>query len=171
MADVQHADLTSIHPFAYVGSSDPGAVGANKGWIDTTTTPPILKKRKSDDSGWDVVSNDKSLSDAIKTPRIGTVASSATPAPNADTDDVFTVTALAANATFAAPSGTPADGQPLLIRIKDNGTARTLAWNAIYRAVGVTLPTTTVISKVLYVGCVYNSAATKWDVLGVSQEA
>lgn len=105
------------------------------------------------------------------TPRIGTTASSSTPTPNADTDDEYTVTALAANATFGAPAGTPTNGQSLIIRIKDNGTARTLAFNAIYRAVGVTLPTTTVISKTIYLGMIYNSADTKWDVLGVNQEA
>ncbi len=105
------------------------------------------------------------------TPRVTTAASSATPTPNADTDDQYQLTALAAGATFGVPSGTPANGQRLLIRIKDNGTARTLAFNAIYRALGVTLPTTTVISKTLYVGAVYNSADTKWDVLAVGQEA
>lgn len=97
-------------------------------------------------------------------------ASSATPTPNADTDDMYILTALAAGATFGAPTGTPVQGQRLLIRIKDNATARTLAWNAIYRAVGVTLPTTTVISKTLYVLAVYNSTDTKWDVVGVNQE-
>lgn len=105
------------------------------------------------------------------TTRVSTTASSSTPTPNADTDDQYTVTALAAGATFGAPTGTPTEGQSLIIRIKDNGTARTLAWNAIYRAVGVTLPTTTVLSKTMYVGCRYNSADTRWDVLAVSVEA
>lgn len=105
----------------------------------------------------------------IKT-RVGTTASSSTPTPNADTDDEFTVTALAANATFGAPSGTPTEGQAMIIRIKDNGTARTLAFNAIYRAIGLTLPTTTVISKTLYLGMIYNNADTKWDVVAVCQE-
>lgn len=104
-------------------------------------------------------------------PRIGTTASSATPTPDADAHDQYNVTALAAGATFAAPAGTPVDGQKLTIRIKDNGTARTLAWNAIYRAIGVTLPTTTVIGKTIYVGCIYNAADTKWDVVSVAQEA
>lgn len=99
-----------------------------------------------------------------------TIASSATPTPNADRDEMYAVTALAAGATFGAPTGTPRDGQKLLIRVKDNGTARTLAWNAIYRVIGVTLPTTTVISKLLYVQCVYNAADTKWDVLAVGQQ-
>lgn len=52
MAEVQHADLTSIHRFAYVQSSDPGAVGAYKGWLDTTTNPPVLKYRNAGDSAW-----------------------------------------------------------------------------------------------------------------------
>lgn len=105
------------------------------------------------------------------TQRIGTTASSATPTPDADAHDQYNVTALAAGATFGAPTGTPTDGQKLVMRIKDNGTARSLAFNAIYRAVGVTLPSTTTISKTQYVGAVYNAADTKWDVLAVGQEA
>lgn len=98
------------------------------------------------------------------TPRIGTTASSSTPTPTGDTADVYTVTALAANATVAAPTGTPTDGQRITLRIKDNGTARTLAWNAIYRASSdLALPATTVISKTMYLGFIYNAADSKWD--------
>lgn len=113
----------------------------------------------------------QTLTNKRLTPRIGTTASSATPTPDADAHDQYNVTALAAGATFAAPSGTPTDSQKLTLRIKDNGTARTLAFNAIYRAIGVTLPTTTVISKTIYIGCIYNAADTKWDVVSVAQEA
>lgn len=105
------------------------------------------------------------------TTRVSTTASSATPTPNADTDDEYTVTALAAAATFGAPTGTPTEGQKLILRIKDNATARALAWNAIYRIVGTTLPTTTVISKLIYIGLIYNNTDTKWDVVAVNQEA
>lgn len=104
------------------------------------------------------------------TKRVGTVTSSTTPTPSADSHDVYTVTALAAGATFGAPTGTPTEGQGLIIRIKDNGTARTLAWNAIYRAIGFELPTTTVISKTMYLGFIYNATDSKWDLLAVSQE-
>jgi len=100
------------------------------------------------------------------TQRIGTTASSATPTPTGDTADQYNITALAANATFAAPTGTPTDGQRIIIRIKDNGTARTLAWNAIY--VGQTdidLPTTTIVGKTIYLQFYYNSADTKWVLL------
>jgi hypothetical protein len=105
------------------------------------------------------------------TPRVTSAASSATPTPNADTDDQFQLTALAAAAAFAAPTGTPTEGQPMILRIKDNGTARALTWNAIYRAVGVALPTTTVLSKTMYIGMRYNATDTKFDVLAVSIEA
>lgn len=104
------------------------------------------------------------------TKRVDSIASSTTPTPDADADDVFLVTALAAGATFGAPSGTPTSAQGLVIRIKDNGTARTLAWNSAYRAVGVILPTTTVISKTIYLGMLYNSADSKWDVIAVQSE-
>lgn len=104
-------------------------------------------------------------------PRIASTASGSTITPTADATDQYNVTALAVAATIAAPSGSPADGQKLLLRFKDNGTARALTWNSIYRAVGVTLPTTTVISKTVYVGCVYNAADSKWDVVAVAQEA
>lgn len=102
------------------------------------------------------------------TKRVSTTASSTTPTPNADTDDFYTVTALAAGATFGAPTGTPTNGQTLIIRVKDNATARTLAFNAIYRfSTDLPAPTTTVISKTLYLGFVYNSADTKWDCLAL----
>jgi hypothetical protein len=63
----------------------------------------------------------------------------------------------------------------MLFRIKDNGSARSISWTTgaskAFRAIGVTLPTTTVINKTLYVGCVYNSTDSRWDAVAVSQEA
>jgi len=105
------------------------------------------------------------------TERVGTVASSATITPVGDDNDLYTVTALATNTTIASPSGTPTNGQKLMIRIKDNGVTRTLTWNAIYNVVGVTLPTDTTAEKTHYIGCVYNSSNSKFDVLAVGVEA
>lgn len=97
-------------------------------------------------------------------PRVNTITSSTTPTPAGDTTDEFTVTALAAGATFAAPTGTPVDGQPLTIRIKDNATPQTLAWNGIYRASSdLALPTTTITSKTMYLKFIYNAVDSKWD--------
>ena len=101
-------------------------------------------------------------------------ASSAAPTPNADTTDFYYLSALAEDATFGAPTGSPVEGQKLVIRILDNGTARALAWNAGaggYVARGVTLPVTTIISKYLFVGLIYNAIADSWDCVATSQEA
>lgn len=98
------------------------------------------------------------------TVRIGTETSSATTTINADSYDQWNITALAAADAIAAPTGTPTDGQKLIIRIKDNGTARALTWNAIFRfSSDMAAPSTTVISKTLYVGFIYNAADSKWD--------
>lgn len=103
--------------------------------------------------------------------RTVTTASTATLTIDSDATDVYTVTALAAAMTIAAPTFTsPVNGHGIIIRIKDNATARALTWNAIFRVVGVVLPTTTVSSKTMYIGCIYNTSDTKWDVIAVSTE-
>lgn len=102
--------------------------------------------------------------------RITSEASNATPTPNVDTTDVYILTALAEAATFGMPIVTPVGtythGQQLIIRIKDNGTARSLGWNAVYRAsTDLALPTTTILGKTLYLGFMYNATDAKWDLL------
>jgi hypothetical protein len=105
----------------------------------------------------------QTLTNKAVTRRVNSTASSSTPTPNADTTDQYEVTALAANATFGAPTGTPVDGQRLFIRIKDNGTARTIAWNAAYGSSGVaSLISTTIINKTHMLGFIYDSAAALW---------
>lgn len=96
--------------------------------------------------------------------RSATSATSATPTPNSASTDIFVLTALAEAANFQAPSGAPIQGQQLQIRIKDNGTVRALAFNAIYRnSSDLILPSTTVAGKTLYLGFEYNVEAVKWD--------
>lgn len=75
------------------------------------------------------------------------------------------VTALASAATIAAVAGTPTQSALMVLRIKDNGTAQALTWDAIYRPVSVELPASTVADKLLYVGAKYNIEDAKWDVL------
>lgn len=102
--------------------------------------------------------------------KVQTVTSSATVTPTA-TNDLVTITAQAVGLTLANPTGAFSEGKSLMIRIKDNGTAQTIAFGTNYRAIGITLPTTTVINKTLYLGIIYNSTDGKWDVLGLNQEA
>jgi hypothetical protein len=90
--------------------------------------------------------------------------------------DEYAITALANALTINADANaSPADGQKMMFRFKDNGTARALTWTTgstnSFRVVGVTLPTTTVASKLVYIGCIYNAADSRWDAVAVSQEA
>lgn len=102
------------------------------------------------------------------------VASSTAPNPIGDVyRSIFTITALAAPSTFGLPAGTETDGNSLIVRIKDNGTARALTWNAIYRSLDTTnlpLPTTTVAGKWLYLGFVYNGTDSVWDLVSVLKQ-
>ena len=107
---------------------------------------------------------------ASYTPRVQSVTSSATVTP-VNTNDLVKITAQAAALAIANPTGSWDEGQSLMIRIKDNGTARAITWDTNYRAIGVTLPTTTTISKTTYVGIIYNATDTKWDVIGVTTQA
>lgn len=102
--------------------------------------------------------------------RVQTVTSSTVVTPTA-TNDLVTITAQASALTLANPTGAFSEGKSLMIRIKDNGTARGIVFGSNYRAIGITLPSTTVINKTLYLGIIYNSTDGKWDVLGLNQEA
>lgn len=99
-----------------------------------------------------------------------TVTSSATVTPTF-LNDIVTITAQATALTLANPTGTPIANTPLFIRIKDNGTARAITFDTQYRSIGVTLPTTTVANKTMYLGMMYNATDTKWDILGYNIEA
>lgn len=135
------------------------------------TIDGILLKDDLDTSGIVGKTITQILTNKRITKRVNTIASSATPTPAGDTTDLFTITALAEAAEFAVPTGTPTNGQSLIIRIKDNGTARALTWNAIYRGIIDALPTTTTISKTMYIGFMYNIADSKWDMLALAEES
>ena len=69
---------------------------------------------------------------------------------------------------FNNPGGTPVAGQKLIIRIKDDGTARALTYDTEFRAsTDLALPTTTVLGKTLYMGFIWNATDTKFDLLAV----
>lgn len=110
------------------------------------------------------------------TARVNVQTTTASPwAWNSNSYDQQEFTALANALTINADAGTPTDGQKTIFRFQDNGTARVLTWTTgtakSFRAIGVTLPTTTVINKTVYIGCIYNSADTRWDAVAVAQEA
>lgn len=120
-----------------------------------------------------VDSGTKTLTNTRITPRVSTEASSATPTINTDNVDAHSITALATDITSMTTnlSGTPTNFQKLIIRIKDNGTARAITWGASFEAKGVALPTTTTISKVLTVGFIYDTVTSKWGCVASVTEA
>lgn len=92
--------------------------------------------------------------------------------PAADLFNQYNVIVSGGDIFFLAPSGTPADSQKLLIRITGDSVSRNItSWDAIYRAIGVILPATVPANKTIYVGCVYNSWASSWDVVAVTTQA
>jgi hypothetical protein len=107
------------------------------------------------------------------TKRVTTISSHATPTVNTDDCDVVTITAQAEAITSMTTnlSGTPTNFQTLIFRILDNGTARAITWGAKFVAKGVALPTTTVLSKLLTVGFIYDTVTTTWGCVASSQEA
>jgi hypothetical protein len=105
-----------------------------------------------------------------RTPAVQTVTSASTVTPTFS-NDIVDITALAAACQLLNPTGTAIPNLGMVVRIKDNGTARALTYDTQYRAVGVTLPTTTVISKTVYLAMIWNGNATKFDVVAVGQEA
>ena len=97
-------------------------------------------------------------------PRVSSETSSATPTINTDNVDAHSITALATAITSFTTnlSGTPTNFQKLLIRIKDDGTARALSFGASFGNGSATLPTTTVAGKTLLVALIYDSVDSKW---------
>jgi hypothetical protein len=121
----------------------------------------------------DALTNLGVLATSTIAPAVQSVASAATVTPTF-ANDLVKITAQAAALTLAAPTGTAIDGKDLVIRIKDNGSAQTITWTSGtggYRAIGVTLPTTTTAGKTTYVGLIYNSDDSRWDAIGVTTEA
>jgi hypothetical protein len=153
----------------------------NKILIRNGTTTPSAGDFDVAEPAWDKTSGKLYIKEsggtmvqigAPRTAAAGVTTGTITPAIN--NSDILVAEGLTGAVTFAAPSGTAVDGQKLLIRIKDNGTARGITWatsSGGYRAVGITLPTTTVISKTTYVGCVYNNTDLFWDAVATVTQA
>lgn len=105
-----------------------------------------------------------------RAPAIQSVTSAATVTPTF-ANDLVIITAQAAALTLANPTGTAIPGLGMVVRIKDNGAARTISYGTQYRAVGVTLPTTTVAGKTTYLAMIYNATDGTWDVIAVGTQA
>jgi hypothetical protein len=101
---------------------------------------------------------------------------------NTETVEEYAFTALANALTISADAGPPTDGQKLTLRILNNGTGYVITFTGGvskgYRPVGSTLTAsgsdwtyTLTASKTTYFGMIYNSNASRWDIVAISQEA
>lgn len=168
---VEHND-NGTHKSALVTTLKASGAEINTGTEDAKiVTPKALA-----DSDYATLSDITVTADSTTTftnkrinPRIVTAASYTTDTGTAldvSTCDEFDVTAQAGPLKLNNPGGTPVNGQKLIVRIKDDGTPRALTYDTQFRASSdLALPTTTVVNKTLYMGFIYNSADTKWDLL------
>jgi hypothetical protein len=99
----------------------------------------------------------------VRIPAVSSAASGAL-TPTAG-DDMCARTGVSAGLTLNNPTGAWQNGQGLVVRLKDDGTARALTFDTKYREVGETKPTTTVAGKTMYLGFIYNATDDKFDLV------
>ena len=89
---------------------------------------------------------------------------------NCDTQDMFIVTAQAGALKFNNPSGTPNEGQKLIITVASSTTAaRNLTWDTGYGPTTIALPTTTAATTVtLSMGFIYSISKSLWQIVAVA---
>lgn len=100
--------------------------------------------------------------------RVVSIADGTSITVNSDTTDlaVQTNTQTAGTLTINAPTGTPIDGQQIMLRIKSTNI-QTFSWNAIFSgSTDSPLPiATSGSSKHDYLGFTYNTALAKWQLI------
>lgn len=105
-------------------------------------------------------------------PRISVTTTTGTLTPNIDNYSVYELNAQATSLSLAAPTGTPNDGDAMIIRIKDNGTTRAITYDAVYANIsGLDTLATTTVSKWHVLGIMYNAGVSKWQILSITTEA
>ena len=125
------------------------------------------------DTNWDVRIDayKGGIEQTVPIPRVSSIASTGSLTINTDDTDTQILTALGTAVTIEDPSGTPSQSQRLVIRIKDDGTGRAITWDSVFREIGITLPTTTVATKTIYVGFMYNATDSTWDAVAYNLQA
>jgi len=153
------AAKTVSHAYDFTHSgADVSIVGSGAAEITFPSTTDVLVGRDTTDT----------ITNKRITKRVTTTTDDATAVIDTDSCDIYELSAVA-NTTEFTLTGTPTDGQSLIVRFKDAGTTKGLTWTG-FTVIGVTLPTDTSAGKWHYVGCQYNSAASQWQVIMVTEE-
>lgn len=98
-------------------------------------------------------------------PRIYSTTSTTSLPVNSDLYDTLLVTSLVSNISIANDTGTPYDGQRLLIRITAAGSSYSIGFANGFRYCGVSPPASSTNGYTYYYGCVYNALISKWDII------
>ena len=135
--------------------NDGGALNAGDLYFDTTSNSIQIYSG----SVWQTATNARTV----------VIADAASITINADITDVATQanTQSVGTLTINAPTGTPVNGQKILLRLRSTNV-QTFSFNAIFTGSDdLSLPTTSSgATKYDYLGFVYNSTATKWQLVG-----
>lgn len=103
--------------------------------------------------------------------RTTTIADGTSITMNSDTTDIAIQvnTQAAGTLTINAPTGTPVDGQKIMLRLTSTNM-QTFSWNAIFGgSTDMVLPTTSSgSSKEDYIGFIYDAISTKWHLIAKS---
>lgn len=150
--DTNNIPLSSISNFFPAVTTVPTTTPTQFGqYISTDTTNGQLWTYDNTNKRWRYSSGHKSVVSI-------TTASSYT--LNTDSYNALSITALASTINTISASGTPSNFDSLIIRIKDNGTSQTVAWDATkFVSQGIVLPTATVAGKTMTIGFLYNSVS------------
>ena len=97
--------------------------------------------------------------------RVTSITSASSITPDIDTTDMYAVTALAETLTVNAPTGTPSDGQQLILRIKTDSTLRAISFNSIFQKTNVDLPFSLNSGSAGYYTFIYNGVEEEWDIV------
>lgn len=121
----------------------------------------------------DTISATNTLTNKRITPRVLSASSYTTDTGssiNGDTQDMFIVTAQTGALKFNNPTGTPTDGQKLIISVASSTTsARALTWDTAYGSTTVTLPsTTTATTATLTIGFIWSASKSLWQCVAVA---
>lgn len=160
---------TKTDLLGYYPASNPNGYTSNTGTV--TSVSGTANRITSTGGATPVIDISSTFEAAITTQTVTTASyttsvtiSSSVASPMSTVN--YAITAQAGALLFNNPANSWANGQILIIRIKDNGTNRALTYGSNFRGGTLTLPSTTTTGQTLSMQFVYNSTDTKFDLVG-----